>query len=180
MSAPPLPFKGPVEGYVVNYLHGQHWRVQSTLTHLECLQEAYIVYDTCVRTYPDVEPRHFMALFKTSWHRRFTDLSVADTRSRATGLTLCTEDGAALDVVGELDNQGFLKTMIRQAPTEIKQVLSLLADCPSELLDLALAGWRQQGHRQKGGNSQVCAFLGLPPDSRPLDAVYDYFNSTSV
>lgn len=171
-----LPFKGPIEGYVVNKLQGQYWRVEATMSHLDCLQEAFLVYDKCCREYPTVEPKHFMALFKTSWARRFDDLSAADSKHRSTGRSLCTDDGAVLDVVGDLDNQGMLKTMLRQAPSEVRAVLTLLSDCPSELLDLALSGWRQQGHACRGGNAQVAAFLGMPADSKPLDAVYDYFS----
>lgn len=173
-------FKGLVEGYVVNQLDGNYWRVQASMSRLEVLQEAYLVYHRIGQRYPDVEPRHFMSLFKTAWSRRFVDMAQKDTQLRrqvsSTPATDQRQDRA--DTVGELENDGYLAVLLRQAPAEVGLVMNLLLNAPSEIVQVALDNW-QSGSRKKQaqGNQQVARWLGLPASAKPLDAVADYLGS---
>lgn len=174
---PSFEFKGPIEGYVVNHMAKNYWRVERSMSQLEVLQEAWLIFNKCSNHYADTvtEPQHFMALFKTAWERRFTTLTLIDTKHRHASIN--TDDGDAVDVEtpGDLDNDGYLRVMISQAPREVSMVLSLFLNAPVELLDLAVAAWKDNGKRCAGGNAHVAKLLGMPADSKPLDAVEDYF-----
>jgi hypothetical protein len=178
-------FKGPIEGWIVNYLKANLWRVARTMEFDDCLQEAHLVFLRVQRTYPDVvDPPHFMALFKTSWTRRFADLSNDDSAIREAELHVGgaeDEEGAPLNfqAVGDLANEGELRVLLRQAPREVSMVLNLLLRAPQELLDLALGSWRGEDRRMRGGGSErINQLLGLPLHYDSLGAVRDHFRGT--
>jgi DNA-directed RNA polymerase specialized sigma24 family protein len=175
-------FKGPVEGYVVNFLHKNLWRVSRTHDFDDAMHEAYLVFLRTASKYPDLDtPQHFMALFKTSWMNEFHDLSTKATEARR----LVTEalfggedsDGEEYrrDVIGDLDNDGSLAVMVRQAPKEVLLVLNLFLNAPQELLELAMTTWRKNGKYRADGDKAVAKMLGLPPDSTPVSDTQKYF-----
>lgn len=175
-------FKGPIEGWVVNYLKGNAWRVARTMEFDDCMQEAHLVFLRVARTYPDVtDPPHFMALFKTSWERRFVDLVREDARVRENEVAVDFApsddgEGASFQAVGETDNEGELRVALRQAPREVLMVVNLLLRVPQEMLDALLAGWRGQDRRMRaGGSEHINRLLGLPLHHDTLQQVQDYF-----
>lgn len=165
-------FEGPVQGYLVNQMQANLWRFDG-LEDGDVLQEGYEIYVRCADRYPDVEPRHFMALYKSALHNRFTDLANEATKHRHQNL----DDYVHTTTIGSLENDGYLRTVIRQAPAEVKMVLNLFLNAPTELLELAMTSWRAQGRIKAGGNAQVAQWLGLPAGSKPLDVVRDYFEA---
>jgi hypothetical protein len=176
-------FKGPIEGWVVNHMTKNYWRVAKTMPREDLLQEAYVVFLRCKRNYANkgvvTTPQHFMALFKTAWTNEFTSLSVADTNSRfIVADTTDYGDGAVtLDSMGETDNDGSLAIMVRQAPREVLMVLNLFLSAPQELIDLALGSWNINDRRGKAGSSKrVCQMLGLPEDLDVLKMTEEYFS----
>ena len=174
-------FKGPIEGYVVNFMRKNYFKVQRTLERADVLQEAYVVFLRVKAKYPDVEGApHFMALFKTSWYHRYTDLANADTAQRfmVQHHVYQQEDGGELgaDCLGETNNDGELAVMLRQAPNEVTQVLNLFLSAPQELLDLALGSWKGRDRRcQAGGSKRICSLLGISPAYDVMKVVEDYF-----
>jgi hypothetical protein len=177
-----LEFKGPVEGYVVNYVTRNGWKVASSQTRDDLMQDAYIVYARVIAKYPAVsDAPHLMSLFKTAWHRHFLDLAKADTQARAVLAPLVSrdEDGREVDLdpVGATDNDGCLAVMVRQAPREVGAVLNLFMSAPQELLELALSSWQGPDKRTKArGCEKINRLLGLPPHLDSLQAVHDYFH----
>lgn len=174
-------FKGPIEGYVVNFMKKNLWRIERTMTRDDAMQDAYVVFLRVGNKYPDIEaPEHFMALFKTAWYRHFTDLANADTASRVlTHLVVRNEDGAEVehDPMGDLDNDGMLAVKIRQAPSEVTAVLNLFLSAPQELLEVALGAWNGPDKRcRAGGSERINKMLGLPLHVDALKAVHDYFH----
>jgi hypothetical protein len=177
-------FKGPIEGFVVNYLSRQLWRIARTHTHDDAMQEAYIVFMRCAERYPDLDtPQHFMALFKTSWRNEFTDLAYAATEAKKavslTELSRIDDSGDEIQVrtdsVGETDNGGALALMIAEAPQEVLMVLHLFLSAPTELLELAQRTWRDRGKNSAGGERWVEKMLGLKEGSDPIRKTEDYF-----
>lgn len=176
-------FKGPIQGYVVNFLKSNYWRVAATQQRSDVMQDAYIVFMRVSRAYPDMDtPQHFMSLFKRSWVNHFTDLSNQDTASRA----LCqlqsrSDEGESnaldFDPVGDLDNDGTLAIMLRQAPKEVVSVLNLFLNAPQEILECALRSWNGPDKRRRaGGSEKINKLLGLPKHVDALQAVHDYFH----
>jgi hypothetical protein len=175
-------FKGSIEGYVVNYLRRHLWRIAATHDHADAMQEAYAVFLRTAAHYPMVEtPQHFMALFKTSWNNEFNDLSVKASVVRLSQNELAYADteedgGSEMDVLGDLDNDGALATMVRQAPSEVVMVLNLFLNAPQELLDLAMSTWRKNGKYRADGDKAVSQMLGLKPGSTPMSDTQNYFS----
>lgn len=172
-----------IEGYVVNFLTKNYWRVQSTETREDCMQIAYVVFLRCKRRYPDVEDKHFMALFKTAWGHEFTDLSNENTALRKVygnpqGDEVYSSDPTLdREVIGDLDNEGVLATMIRQAPREVLMVLNLLLNTPQELLDLAERSWKKRHRSQPFNSEHVAQLLSLPEGTDVMGKVEAYFRS---
>lgn len=174
-------FKGPIQGYVVNYVKRHFWRVEATQEHRDLMQDAYVVFMRVKAKYPALDtPQHFMALFKVAWHNHFTDLANADTQSRlmsAVSLHADESDEMAFDVIGDHDNDGALAVMLAQAPAEITSVINLFLSAPQELLELALGSWSGQDRRKRaGGSERINKLLGIPKHVDTLQAVHDYFN----
>lgn len=177
-------WKGPIEGWTVNHVSANMWKVERTQQRADVMQEAYLVFMKVSARYPELDdPRHFMALYKTSWQRHFTDLANADTADRVTSSISRAgpaEDGECdrdRDFVGATDNDGQLSVMLRQAPAEVRMVINLFLSAPQEILDLALAGWvrKRDGQVGAGGSKRLCRLLGLPEDMDVMGAVERYF-----
>lgn len=173
-------YAGPVEGYAHNYVHRNLWRVARTHSREEFLQEAWIVFARCQSKYPTIDtPQHFMALYKTALSRHATDLALKATKIKAevpeAAFEHDEERAWSHQPVGALNTDGHLSTLVKQAPREVKMVLSLFLSAPQELLDLALAAWEGRGRRKAEGNKLIGRLLGLPQDVDHIGSVEDYF-----
>lgn len=176
-------YDGPIAGWVVNTMQRDFWRVERVVgTREDYLQEAYLVFLRIAQRYPDMDtPQHFMALFQRSWTNHVNDLSSRASRRRAeVSASGPGEEGDAgpADFVGALDNDGHLAVLLRQAPSEVRQVCNLFLNAPQELLELALASWRGESRDQRctaGGSKKVNQLLGLPEERDVLQEVRDYF-----
>ncbi len=179
-------FKGPVEGWVVNQLtRGKlaYWRVERTLSRDEVMQEANECFLRCCKRFPKSKeyntPQAFMALYKRAWSNQFSDLATYDTADRQC-LSVDAREVQVHEPIGALENDGFLATMIREAPREVNMVLSVFLNAPSELLEMAFEAWRIQGHNSPGNSRHLNKLLGLDPSCDPVKLVEDYFTITSV
>lgn len=172
-------FKGPIEGYVVNQINRDHWRLRETHDREEMMQEAWVVFLRCAEKYPALDDAaHFMALFKTAWKRRVNTLSSKTTKVRAEKPMFDGDFDEAWqrpqEPIGETDNAGMLRIMVAQAPREVVMVLNLIMNAPQELLDLAAEAWKRS--KKRGGEAAFLAqCLGLPPGSDPVGEVERYF-----
>lgn len=170
-------FKGPIEGFVVNSLKTNFWRIEASCTMDDALQEARCAFLRVAHKYPGVEAPQFMALFKMAWHNKLTDLANDDTKLRAMVPLLARSEDSdyEVDTVGELDNEGALGVAIRQAPKEVQAVINLFLSAPQEILDLALRGWSAKGRRKTDGSRRICRLLGLDENLDVLALVEDHF-----
>lgn len=171
-ASPEPVFDGVIKGWTVNHIVKNLWRVERAMTIDDCIQEAQLVFLRVKRTYPKIgDGAHFMGLYKTSWTRRFHDLSQEVT-------DMCMHEEPSADLrrgdlrMGETNNDGELCVMLRQAPREVRMVLDLFLRAPQEIVDLAFSGWRKD---KKRGSARINAMLGLPPNTDPLQCVHDYF-----
>lgn len=167
-------FKGPIEGWIVNHMERHYWRVQASMTRMDVMQEAHVIFLRCSTKYASVvtNPKHFMALFKVAWVNHFTDLAYTDSKNRC---EVVPPADMQMDSIGDLENEGYMRTLIRQAPKEVALVLALFLNAPAELLQLATSPLKSgRNGARAADNRRVAALLGLPADSEPLDAVERY------
>jgi hypothetical protein len=174
-------FEGPIQGYIANNIQPNLWKWSPLYEREDMMQEGYLVFVRCAGKYPNLDtPQHFMALFKMAWSRHCVDLAKKATKARAqVSATVVDDEGRGRarerEAVGDHDNDGALLTLLRQAPREVIMVLNLLINAPTELLELAQQSWDRRQKRGKGDPEQFIAqCLGLPEDSRPLQAVKEY------
>jgi hypothetical protein len=172
-------WKGPMEGWVVNFLKTQMWRVAGTMEHADVMQEAYLVFLRCKKAYPKLDTaRHFMALYKTAWQRQFTDFANADTASRVITempRIRIDDDFVEYEPMGEADNEGYLAILLSEAPREVLMVMNLFLSAPQELIEIALSSWNGSDKRCKaGGSKRINQMLGLPPDLDVIKMTEDY------
>lgn len=171
-------FTGPIEGWAVNYSKFNLWRVAASMEWEDLMQEAYVVFLRCANKYPELDtPQHFMSLFQRAWINTFTDFAHDDSKLRMTAPSIFDADDDNLpEPMGEVTNDGDLAIMIRQAPREVMMVLNLFLNAPTELVEVALAGWQGRDRRCKaGGSKKICQMLGLPQDLDVMKMVEDYF-----
>ncbi len=176
-------FKGPIEGWTVNYCRKNAWKTQGSQQWEDLMQQAYLVFLRCVNQYPDVhEAKHFMSLYQRAWTNEMTDMANKDTALRREvpyPTTIIDGDTVEVELVGEHRHDGELATLLRQAPEEVLMVLNLFLNAPSEILDVVLAGWNGRDKRcRAGGSRRLCQLLGLPHDLDVLTMVEDHFSES--
>lgn len=183
-----IEWQGPIEGYTKNYLAKNYWRVASVMDWDDAMQESRAIFVECVIRYKDKvdNPAWFMSLYKTVLFSRFTNYANYATRQRHVVFEhqLVRDDDEAdspitqRDEVGDSDNNGYLATLVREAPADVKEVLALFLNAPVDLLESAIAAW--QSRNGKGGVSSrlLCALLGREVDEDVIGRVQEYFMGT--
>lgn len=130
---PLLPdFEGSVfEGYAVNYVDRNLWRVEYGLGSREdAVSEAKLVYYLCRQRYgAKVQNRkHFMALYKRMISTWFTDWSNWDTREKSLQTSYPQPESSS--------QEGPLMILLNEASSELKNVVQLIINAPAEILSV--------------------------------------------
>lgn len=164
-----------LEGYVRNHLKRNYWKVASSMTYEDALQEARYCFCYLVQKYQHVDtPEWFMSLFKRAWFTHFQDLAYKDSRYRqAVPLSsLLHEDSETLeyDPVGEIDIDS-TSIWLRQLPSELRAVVEIVFSAPAEVIDLIVNSLGKRGKRRETANAKACEALGLPADTPVLSMV---------
>lgn len=173
---------GVIEGYTVNFVEKNYWRVARTMPREDVMQEAVCVFLRCKRKYLVREPQHFMALYKSALSNAFVDWSIADTTDRVLVYDVTDVDHGNVSIVtepvGELDGDGYLATLIRQAPQEVLMVLNLMLRAPQELIEDVLSSWtgNADSRSKANGSKRINELLGLPLEQDTLGTVRSYFS----
>ena len=175
-------WKGPIEGYTHNFLARNYWKVARSMEYEDAVQEAYAIYLECVGRYSGRcdNAKWFMSLYKLVLSTRFTDFAKRDTRSRAIvyeASRIETEEPTRHDAdgVGDLDNAGYLNILIKEAPKEVREVLAIFLNAPSELLDLVFKSWKGKDDT-KGTNAFLARLIGRKEDDQIIEQVVEYFS----
>lgn len=160
-------FQGVFERYARKVIRRNMWRLNRVTTLDDMMQEAYLIFDDVVRIYVrngDVDnPRWLMELFKTSLSNHIHDVSRNNTKSRESQLVEADPDSRRSLIAEIEDNEGMIYSMVRDAPEEVREVLTLFLNCPREVMDMIVDAWRARGKRKALGNEHLCAMLGKDP-----------------
>ena len=158
-----------VEPYVHNFLKKNYWKVETLFSYEETVSEAKLQF---VRTLVRLKKRdcvienekHLMSLFKTSWSNHFITLSNKATHERfiTTSFNAETHEIMQTQLSEDLDNFGELEIMLQQAPSEIKQVLTMLMNSPAEVIEVIRDCFFSIPSKS---NTLLCRLLGKNPDT---------------
>lgn len=172
-------FEGPLEGFAVNYITKNFWRVDSNIFDREdLLQEAHCLFLKMKGMYRKVDnPKWFMALYKVALINYINKLS--NTKTERFGVEIfMEEDISDSHVIGihKTHNEGEMLSLLEKAPPEVRAVLSLFLEAPRELLEKITESWKNQGLRKAEHNRHLGALLGYDSDQVDLiQSVRDYF-----
>lgn len=169
-------FKGPIEGFVINYLKKNEWRLKGVVLKEDVLKDAYQIYSECLDRYGEKvdTPQWFFSLFKRCFINYFHSVS-----SYATFLynmesleDITSEDVDLQSYIGVDNNLGELMIKISRAPIEVRQVIDLVIG-ENKIFE---STWKKQGKKKVDGNEYICKALGYNHKKIDLIAmVYDYF-----
>ena len=167
-------FEGRIEGCVINFLKKNYWRVAGYYEFEDCIQEAYLKFMVVKDGYPEViDPPHFMALFKTAWKNRFTDMSnqrTADEAMREADLSGEDKTGNPITLTSLMDRNasthhaGRLAVLKTSAPIEVKALLRAFDEPDKiELLREKCRKIRKGNRkaRRETTNEKLCRIVGL-------------------
>ena len=123
---------GPIEGYAVNSIRRYWPQFAPYMEFDDALQDAALCFLQLKRKYVGKvdDPKWFFALFRTAWDRRLITMVHKLPRY------------SYLEDLGQLEDplcycDGLLAAKLSEIPSELSEVLSLLAELPEELLELA-------------------------------------------
>lgn len=173
-------WEGVFERFTRAFVARNLWKLTRTCTFDDAMQEAQIVWLDCVRRYADKvdNAAWFMSLYRRSLETRIMDLATVDTRHRQYVLLNDLgddEDAAPVpEAVGELENEGYLRLLVAQAPSEIRAVLVLLLNAPTEIATLVTDAWSGRGKSRSTGSKVLCRMLGIPERATLLEEVREY------
>lgn len=170
-----------VKPYVLNHLKTNYWKVSAIMSFDDAVGEAQLQFWRTIyrlQTNGDTieNEKHLMSLFKTSWTRHFITLANKNTKSiQFVDLQLEDYDLASQTLVGDLDNNGYLYSLLSTASFEFKQVIGLMLKLPNETLQ-TIHDAINKGYVDKA-NHIVCAMLHKDPQSQLLQRTINYLKT---
>lgn len=163
-------YEGPIAGFVKNYLRKHFWRVDRFREMDDVIQDSYELFLILKNRYQDKvdNPAWFMALYRVSFVNFITNMSYKNSRSHAEvyqgSLSLNLEDVEVIDffsIMGDLENNGYSRVLLRQAPSEVKSVINLMLNCPTEMFEAVRDSFFSK--KDHAGNEVLCKMLGKDP-----------------
>jgi len=176
-------FKGPIEGFVVNYIQKHLWRVNRLVDVDDLMVDAQRLYFECFDRYITKgrvdNPKWFMALFKVSFINYFNAISNEVTKQKGirnfTELSNEDSDFSLDDYIKGFDsNWGELIIKVAESPPEVKEVLAVLLEMPLEDVLALDKEWKDTGKRNVDGNEYICSLLGK--DHKQINLVQEVKN----
>mgnify|MGYP001572231057 CR=1 FL=1 len=123
------------------------------------MQDAYLAFHKVSESYPRViDPRHFMALYKTTLRNKMHDHARYVLRKREC-VEITSKDVSELfeERIGDVTNYGYVAALLNEAPEELKMALALIAENPTAL-DENISGKRENL------NMRIRRVLGISQD----------------
>lgn len=131
-------WEGAIKGWTKKFIGENKWRHDHTEDHDDLLQDAYLIFLKISDHYPRIiEPRHFMALYKTAIRNKTHDKArLLRTRRKVVQEVV---DDALTDYalrIGEVTNAGYLNALLAEAPEELRLALALIESSPEKLREV--------------------------------------------
>ncbi len=146
------------EPYALKQARKSVWRLQYLgYSEEDIVQEAYLAYDRCLTLYGTIFAGDALSLeYKASVRNLISSLSVKDSKERE-GLKEYKESEYIAKEGSPFANSNFFD-LLRKAPIEVKEVLSLVFNTPQELLEEVTGSLKSS--RGFNDNKFLCEQLG--------------------
>jgi hypothetical protein len=135
------PWEGAFQNWSRAWVRKHHWRVATLIgSEEDALQECAVVFTRCLNNYAQKidNPAWLMGLYKVAIVNQWNTFAEADRRLRMSRdpeyLAPMIEASPRVDV-----NCGPLAASLHSASAELRQVLTMIASAPTDLLDLIFA-----------------------------------------
>lgn len=121
---------GYVRNWTVGFIKKNLWRCDKVTDFDDLLQDAYLIFVRIRERYPRVvEPRHFMALFRTTMSNEMCNISRRQQQREMAIKDLdCDPCEYAEVCMSEFTNEGYLRALLSKAPHEIKRALAIISN----------------------------------------------------
>lgn len=170
------------EGYTLNFIKKNYWKVRNSMEFEDVLQQAYSVFLTCVEKYKDVEQKHLMALYKRMLYNEFVDLAKIDSCLKNQQST-CEHEGEELDyfntIVDRSQPSAIFLLKVKDAPDELKTIINTILNAPLEVLQTVESAWSGRNKRKKYQNNMLCELFGINKKRDIVMEIKNYFLSTN-
>ena len=167
-------WQGEIEGWAVNFCKSQEWRTEPEHGMDDLLQDAYVFFLICCKTYPEVvDAPHFMALFQSCMRNHINDLALKRTRRKELSYDAIENDvyHDAEDPSNPFEDVEF-ELLVDEAPDVVQRIVTLGAKKKLK----SRAGVRETTkqyierlYREAGGRELL--------DEEPVDLVMNYLGS---
>lgn len=125
-----------IEIWSRKFIRRNLWRCDWLHSFEDLMQDAYMVFLYIGRSYPNVSPAQFMALYKRSMENKLNDRASKKQRQRGARVDTSKDVSELADGrIGETTNAGYLQALLDAAPAELKMALEVIAQNPDELWD---------------------------------------------
>jgi hypothetical protein len=183
----------------VNRTHEQEDLLQDAYFVFHKCIERYVTKYEEYNNPPAKSDAHFMSLYMRAWTNKFTDMTRYERKVRKNitfsgyGITGSEDDSVSssildyippshlnnstpLDQIPGFQESSSLTIKLKEASGEIRSVLSLMMDAPSELMELALDTWKEKGRLKPMQNAHICECLGFDKSKvNVVQMLEDYF-----
>ena len=119
-----------------SYIHKNSWRIRNFFDEEEALQECgALVFAKCLHEYKYTvdNPKWFMALFKTSVINQVNKYAIKSSKERE-----AISSYREIKKINTEYSEGSLYSILTSASEELQSVLKVVANAPSEFLDILL------------------------------------------
>jgi hypothetical protein len=156
-------WEGCIECYVKNKVSKELWRFKRiNYEYNDLVNEAYLVFHECrsrfKNKYPTLKENQslFMSYFKRCLHNLFYDFGVDSSKIK---MNIVDKDLSEIDYSLGDDDKKSLSLILKDAPKEVKQVLSIIMNSPLELLEFM--GFTKKNSRSIFNNKKLCDLIGV-------------------
>ena len=168
-------FKGPIEGYLVNSIQKNLWRVDQVMTREDLYQDGLMIFCLIRQRYAHLvdNPKWFMALYKRALSNHIHDISKVQTKlAQLVELPIDIEDSTPS--MAEAEAIGLLA----DAPPEVSDVVRLFLHAPSEWWTVLSRAWNARGSRRKSARRVIAGALGREEGFDARRVVHAYLNGS--
>lgn len=134
-------WEGPTKQWVIGFLRKNQWRCDRIHDFDDLLQDAYLTFLKICKKYPQViRQAHFMTLYRTAMHNEMHDRARYMRRKRELHEDTSVDASDLPGRIGEVSNDGYITVLLEQAPEQLRDALTCIAQNPPALYEA--------GHRE--------------------------------